>query len=112
METNIQIFKDEKFGEIRIVEVNGEPQFCLADICRVVELTNPFERTGCMFCGFGAHLEKFSRFEYLMENYPKMYRWFLGLENNGVTYEQALNKCGVILPHQGGFQRSLLVVNH
>ena len=70
------------------------------------------ERTGCMFCGFGAHLEKFSRFEYLMENYPKMYRWFLGLENNGVTYEQALNKCGVILPHQGGFQRSLLVVNH
>jgi 3'-phosphoadenosine 5'-phosphosulfate sulfotransferase (PAPS reductase)/FAD synthetase len=65
------------------------------------------ERTGCMFCGFGAHLEKYSRFEYLMENHPKIYKWFLSLENNGVTYEQAINRIGVILPHQSGFQKNI-----
>jgi 3'-phosphoadenosine 5'-phosphosulfate sulfotransferase (PAPS reductase)/FAD synthetase len=65
------------------------------------------ERTGCMFCGFGAHLEKYSRFEHLMENHPKLYRWFLTLENNGITYEQALNRIGVILPHQRGFQKNI-----
>lgn len=64
-------------------------------------------RTGCMFCGFGAHLEKYSRFEYLLENYPKLYKYFLSLENNGATYEQALNKAGVILPHQRGFQMNI-----
>jgi 3'-phosphoadenosine 5'-phosphosulfate sulfotransferase (PAPS reductase)/FAD synthetase len=65
------------------------------------------ERTGCMFCGFGAHLEKYSRFEYLMENHPKLYKWFLSLENNGITYEQAINRIGVILPHQRGFQKNI-----
>jgi 3'-phosphoadenosine 5'-phosphosulfate sulfotransferase (PAPS reductase)/FAD synthetase len=65
------------------------------------------ERTGCMFCGFGVHLEKYSRFEYLMENHPKLYKWFLSLENNGMTYEQAINRIGVILPHQRGFQKNI-----
>lgn len=37
----LQIFKDSRFGEIR-VSVNGtEPMFCLADICKVLELTTP-----------------------------------------------------------------------
>lgn len=38
---NIQIFKNENFGEVRVTEVNGEPMFCLADVCKVLELTNP-----------------------------------------------------------------------
>jgi 3'-phosphoadenosine 5'-phosphosulfate sulfotransferase (PAPS reductase)/FAD synthetase len=64
-------------------------------------------RTGCMFCGFGAHLEKYSRFEYLFENHPKAYKYFLKLENSGITYEQALNRIGVVLPHQRGFQKNI-----
>lgn len=42
MKSNIQIFKNEQFGEVRIImNENNEPLFCLADVCKVVELTNP-----------------------------------------------------------------------
>ena len=38
---NIEIFKNERFGEVRVVGTKDEPLFCLADVCRAVELTNP-----------------------------------------------------------------------
>lgn len=39
---NIQIFKHEQFGEIRtIIDENGNPLFCLPDLCNAVTLTNP-----------------------------------------------------------------------
>lgn len=35
----IQTFKNEKFGEIRVnVNEQGEPMFCLADVCKALEL--------------------------------------------------------------------------
>lgn len=34
----LQIFKNEAFGEVRVTEVDGEPMFCLADVCRVLDL--------------------------------------------------------------------------
>lgn len=37
---NLQIFNSEEFGEIRTVTIDGEPWFCLADICRALELGN------------------------------------------------------------------------
>ena len=37
----LKIFDNKEFGEIRIAIINGEPWFCLADICRALELTNP-----------------------------------------------------------------------
>ena len=36
----LQIFSSEEFGEIRTVTIDGEPWFCLADICRALELGN------------------------------------------------------------------------
>lgn len=30
----MQIFMNEKFGQIRTKEINGEPWFCLADVCK------------------------------------------------------------------------------
>ena len=69
------------------------------DICPIYQ--NPkCNRTGCMFCGFGAHLEKSSRFELLYETHPKMYAVFMRYANNGVTYRQALRKIGVTLPDE------------
>nr|DAQ69230.1 MAG TPA: hypothetical protein [Caudoviricetes sp.] len=39
---DMEIFKNNEFGEIRtIIKENGEPMFCLSDICRILELTNP-----------------------------------------------------------------------
>lgn len=37
---NLQIFSNSEFGEIRTALVNDEPMFCLADICRVLEIKN------------------------------------------------------------------------
>lgn len=34
----IQLFKDERFGEVRVAGTSEEPLFCLADICRVLDL--------------------------------------------------------------------------
>lgn len=37
------------------------------------------QRTGCMFCGFGAHLEKgVNRFQRMKETHPKHYRFCIG----------------------------------
>lgn len=41
MKNNIQIFKNEEFGDVRTATVNNEPMFCLADVCRALELKNP-----------------------------------------------------------------------
>ena len=38
MNTDIQIFQNEQFGTIRTAGTADEPLFCLADICRVLDL--------------------------------------------------------------------------
>ena len=38
MATDIQIFNNPEFGEIRTAGTSEEPLFCLADICRVLDL--------------------------------------------------------------------------
>lgn len=38
---DLQIFNNEEFGEIRTVVVNNEPMFCLSDICKALEMSNP-----------------------------------------------------------------------
>lgn len=58
------------------------------------------ERTGCMFCGFGVHLERHSRFNLVYDLHPTIYRAFMKYENNGVTYREALKKIGVLLPDE------------
>ena len=42
---NLEVFKNSKFGEVRVVvnETTKEPYFVLADICKVLGLTNPTE---------------------------------------------------------------------
>lgn len=38
---DLQIFRNETFGEIRTLEINGEPWFVAADVCRALEISNP-----------------------------------------------------------------------
>lgn len=37
---SIEIFKNERFGEIRVAGTSDEPLFCLADICRAMGISN------------------------------------------------------------------------
>ena len=40
MENEIKIFESEEFGKIRTVIKDEEPWFVLADICKVLEISN------------------------------------------------------------------------
>ena len=48
-------------------------------------------RTGCMGCGFGAHLDC-STLNVLQRLWPKWYKMMMNYENNGVRYGDALKK--------------------
>ena len=37
---NLQIFRNEDFGEIRIIEKDGQPWFVASDICKVLDIQN------------------------------------------------------------------------
>lgn len=41
MEKDIEVFKNNSFGEVRVAEVNGEPMFCLADVAKALGYSNP-----------------------------------------------------------------------
>ena len=36
----LQIFNNEEFGEIRTITKDNEPMFCLADVCKALEISN------------------------------------------------------------------------
>ena len=35
----ITLFENPQFGEVRVAELNNEPVFCLADLCKILDLT-------------------------------------------------------------------------
>ena len=55
--------------------------------------TTGCQRTGCVLCGFGCHLEKEpnQRFVNLKETHPKFHNLLYILKNNGVTYAEAID---------------------
>lgn len=42
----LQIFNNSEFGEIRTIEINGEPWFVASDICNALELSNTTSTVG------------------------------------------------------------------
>ena len=40
MKNQIQLFKNEQFGEVRTVLQDGEPWFVAVDICKALEIAN------------------------------------------------------------------------
>lgn len=56
--------------------------------------TTGCSRTGCMFCGFGCHLEKQGegRFERMKETHPKIYEWIMkSWEDGGLNYKEVID---------------------
>ena len=87
-------YKVEK--EIPICSVYG---CCIKNKQGVYVLTGE-QRTGCVVCGFGCHLESEpNRIQRLRasdnERHRTMCERTLQITNNGVTYMQALNDCGI-----------------
>lgn len=57
------------------------------------------DRTGCVFCGFGAHLGG-NRFRVVYDHYPKLYRMVMNYQNSGYTLRHALRRMGIELPDE------------
>ena len=61
-------------------------------------------RTGCMFCGYGCQIKGDNRLNLVQSLYPKFYQLFMNYKNNGITYQEALEKViqvnGLQLPNQ------------
>ena len=65
--------------------------FGIFDNERPLLKTTGCQRTGCVLCGFGCHLEKESRFLRLKETHPKFHNLLYILKNNGVTYAEDID---------------------
>ena len=85
------------YGDIvRDEEVNG--QMTMADIGIGEDTsklkTTRLSRTGCMFCGFGCHLEKCEkgRFELMKETHPKQYEYIMKpWSEGGLGYKEVID---------------------
>lgn len=54
--------------------------------------TTGCERTGCMFCGYGCHLEKESRFERMKKTHPKQYDYIMRpKDQGGLNYKEVID---------------------
>lgn len=66
-------------------------------------------RTGCMFCGYGCQIKGDNRLNLVQSLYPKFYQLFMNYKNNGVTYQEALEKVLQVnelqLPNQENYGR-------
>ena len=79
---------DEESGQLDLKAMTGMELF---DLGNVPLHTTGCDRTGCMLCGFGCHLEKYpSRFERLKETHPGMYGLLDKVKNSGVTFREAI----------------------
>lgn len=65
--------------------------FGLFDNERPLLKTTGCDRTACVLCGFGCHLEKESRFLRLKETHPKFHNLLYVFKNNGTTYAEAID---------------------
>lgn len=41
MKSKLQVFQNEEFGKVRVVEINGEPWWVLRDVCAALGLNSP-----------------------------------------------------------------------
>lgn len=106
--TTQDILQYIKINNIPIASVYGNVEFEENDEQTRIALecgwdklcTTGCERTGCIFCGFGAHLEKGeTRFERLKRTHPKQYAYCMG---GGEYDERGLwvpNKQGLGMKH-------------
>ena len=84
-------------GVVKEQEVDGQIDLCdygLFDTARPLLKTTGCNRTGCMFCGYGCHMEKAGegRFELMKETHPKQYAYIMKpWEEGGLGYKEVID---------------------
>ena len=68
-------------------------EFGIFDIGRPILKTTGVKRTGCMFCGYGCHLEKSpNRFEQMHKTHPKQYNYIMKpVSEGGLGYKEIID---------------------
>jgi 3'-phosphoadenosine 5'-phosphosulfate sulfotransferase (PAPS reductase)/FAD synthetase len=83
---------DEVAGQMTISDIQGFENMELFDAKRLPLKTTGCNRTGCMFCGFGCHLESESRFERMKVTHPKIYEYvFKPWSEGGLGYKEVID---------------------
>jgi 3'-phosphoadenosine 5'-phosphosulfate sulfotransferase (PAPS reductase)/FAD synthetase len=78
-------------GQLDLEDIYGKELF---DLGRPLLKTTGCNRTGCMFCGFGCHLEKpgEGRFERMKVTHPKQYDYIMRpWEEGGLNYKEVID---------------------
>ena len=79
---------DEEMGQIQLSDYEGMEIF---DIGYQPLHCTGCQRTGCVCCGFGAHIGGDTRFVDLRQTHPKMYKLLDIATNSGYTMKQAID---------------------
>ena len=87
------------YGSV-VVDYDSEDQFDgqldLSDLGLMTDTrkykTTGCDRTGCMFCGYGCHNDKESRFERMKKTHPKQYDYIMRpKEQGGLNYKEVID---------------------
>jgi 3'-phosphoadenosine 5'-phosphosulfate sulfotransferase (PAPS reductase)/FAD synthetase len=81
---------DEENGQMTLADVTDLELF---DLGRPALHTTGCNRTGCMFCGYGCHLEKSpGRFERMKITHPKLYEYIMKpWDQGGLNYKEVID---------------------
>lgn len=84
---------EEVEGQMTMSDIAGWEDQELFDAKRLPLKTTGCDRTGCMFCGFGCHLEKGEgRFEQMKRTHPKQYDYIMRpWEEGGLNYKEVID---------------------
>ena len=79
-------------GQMSIADYMTASEMEEFDLDKPLLTTTGCKRTGCTLCMFGAHLEKGEgRLERLAKTHPKMLKSLDVIQNNGITYREAID---------------------
>ena len=90
------VYGDIVTDESKAQNCDGQLEFTEKGICESTTIlkTSCMDRTGCMFCGFGCHLEKEGegRFEKMKVTHPKQYEWIMrDWDKGGLGYKKVID---------------------
>lgn len=87
------IVEDNYDGQLSFNDIEEWSNMGIFDAKNPTLKTTGCERTGCMFCGFGCHLEKSpNRFEKMKITHPKQYEYIMkSWEDGGLNFKEVID---------------------
>jgi 3'-phosphoadenosine 5'-phosphosulfate sulfotransferase (PAPS reductase)/FAD synthetase len=85
---------DEVEGQMTMSDIEGWEDMEIFDAERLPLKTTGCSRTGCMFCGYGCHLENDGegRFERMKQTHPKQYEYIMKpWDEGGLGYKDVID---------------------